>query len=252
MSRRLTTGAFLLPLAFLVDNCSWISPKYLLLGTLSVYCILAGLAAVSMNGIFLDVMMGFAGIACAAHIPTAVSILSSVYPIPSRRKNIVFALFLTGSNPLGIIFGGVGSGLSAMRFTWRAAFCFLAAVFVIIVILGFWAIPNISRTGENGLQCEKGPADPESLVPASQKELTMKSFDWAAFFFLVVGVTLLTSGLTIAPEVGWTTPYVWLILAIGFLALVGLIIWENLYISPMVPPLVWRDKTLLLVSDLPR
>ncbi len=138
---RLTTGVFLLPLAFVVDKRRWWTCKTLLLASLTAYCLFVGLAAISMNGVYLDVMLAMAGVVCASHIPIAVSMLSMAYPSPSCRKNLVFAFFVAGGNPLAIIFGGVGSGLVTMKYTWRAAFCLLAGTFVVILVLAFLAVP---------------------------------------------------------------------------------------------------------------
>ncbi len=55
-------------------------------------------------------------------------------------------------------------------------------------------------------------------------KLRGRSYDWIALGLLISSVAFLTSGLTIAPEVGWATPYLWLMLVIGILSLVCLIV----------------------------
>ena len=54
--------------------------------------------------------------------------------------------------------------------------------------------------------------------------------------------------LTIAPEVGWAYPYNWLFLTIGVVSLICLFLWEYINDTPMIPSVIWRDKTLAMVG----
>ncbi|KAH7026250.1 major facilitator superfamily domain-containing protein [Microdochium trichocladiopsis] len=127
----LTTGAFLLPFGHISDRCSAISRKSLLMISLLAFSLLAGATSFATNGITLDILSGLAGVACAANIPIAVGILSLAYSVPSRRKNMAFSSFLTGT-PAATIIGGLGSGGLAQKLSWKAPFVCLAVLYAAI------------------------------------------------------------------------------------------------------------------------
>lgn len=113
-----------------------------------LFSLTLGLATLTSNGIVLDVLLGVAGLACAAHIPIMSSLLTSIYVVPSTRRHCVFTFFLAGGNAFSVIFGGLGSGLvdTAMEGDWRGSFVYVAILYAITAVVGAVVIPNMPRT----------------------------------------------------------------------------------------------------------
>lgn len=112
-----------------------------------LFSISMGLTALTNNGIVLDIILGVAGLACAAHIPIMSSILASIYAYPSTRRHCVMMSFLAGGNAFSVVFGGVGSGLVNMAIggDWRGSFVYIAILYALIAVVAALVIPNLPR-----------------------------------------------------------------------------------------------------------
>ncbi|KUI56619.1 hypothetical protein VP1G_04040 [Cytospora mali] len=147
-SSGLTAGVFLLPLAHIADHCPSVSRKSLLLGSLALFSLVTGLTALCRDGIILDVMLGLAGVLAAAQLPVMSNLLATVYSIPSIRRHCIFTFFLAGGNSIAVIFGGFGSGLAAILTSdWRASFVYIALLFVIVLVVAVFILPNFPKAG---------------------------------------------------------------------------------------------------------
>lgn len=243
----LSTGALFLPIAFIVDHYRPISRRYTLVGSLLLYSLLVGICAASIDGIFLDVVVALAGITCATHLATAISILDSAYPIPSRRKTVATILFIASGNPTAIIVGSLLSGEISSRFNWRGSFVFLAILSALAAALSLIVVPDFDRRSSlrpisKELSDEEDPSDELSMKPTARLD-----FDWRGTMLLLLAVGLFTVSLTSAPEAhdGWSTPYVWLLFAISLVCLGIFVYWEKATQQPLVPPPVWDNPGLL-------
>lgn len=248
------TGAFLIPLGHLADICPVLTRKYLLILSLTAFSLVVAFTSFANNGIVVDIMSGLAGLACAATIPAAVGILSIVYPEPSRRKNIVFSSFLMG-NPAATILGGLGTGSVATIFNWKATFIFLSIMYALITVLSWWLVPNVSESrSEVNTHGSQYTDMISSFVLVSKTSpsfgLVLQKFDWIGLLLLVTGVTMFTVALTIGPEgpQPWRTPTVILLLILGLLFIGGFIMWESATSTPMIPPVIWENISVVLVS----
>lgn len=236
----------------MLQKSTRLSPKVFLLFSLALYCLLAGAASIAQSGVYLDFILALMGVLCAVHVPIAVSLLASVYPSPGRRRNFAFAFFLVSSNPVAVVFGGVGVGTAAKELGWRTAFIFLAVVLVVVCVLTVFAVPVLPPPAQGPVVVDDlafawRTNDPIGAV--SRKNLVGR-FDWVGAVLLVAGVTLLSVGLTIAPDspAGWEkTPYIWLMVGIGLLCLGCMLVWQNVTANPMIPMVIWRDRNLVLV-----
>lgn len=132
------------------------------------------LAAWTPGPIELIVICGFLGVCTAAIAPPAVGILFAAYP-EGPRRNMACGALGTG-NPLGFILGSVSSGLAVKYSGWKASFMVQAIFFLLMVVLAYWTVPTIPRQGNN--------------------ENAFKQFDYAGSIFIVLGVALISSGLT--------------------------------------------------------
>lgn len=113
-----------------------------------MFSLTLGLATRAPNGIILDLLLGVAGLACAAHIPIMSSLLTSVYSVPSTRRHCVFTFFLAGGNAFAVIFGGLGSGAVTIVAggDWRACFLYIAGMYALVTAVAALVIPNVPRS----------------------------------------------------------------------------------------------------------
>lgn len=138
---------FLIPVAHFAERCPSVSRKTMLIVGIMVFSLAMGTATLTRNGIILDLVLGVAGVACAAHVPITSSILTSIYDVPSTRRHCVFTFFLAGGNVFAVVFGGLGSGVINVLFDgdWRGSFIFVAVLYAVVAIVVALAIPNVPR-----------------------------------------------------------------------------------------------------------
>ena len=269
MCYRLTSGVFLIPFGHIADSYPSLPRKTLLVTSLACFALLVALTSFSRTGAVLDFVAALAGVASAANIPFAVGILSLAYPRASRRKNLVFSSFLMGA-PAATIIGGLGSGGLALRLGWRAPFVCLSALYAVIAILAWVFVPHVPDPRHNGepSRCEAQPwqrqqgglskaidVAPLVSLPVETRRVprsctALGRFDWSGLALLVVGVLLFTVALTLGPQgpEPWKTPAVVLLLTTGVLFLGCFVLWENVTPTPMIPPSVWENRSVMLVS----
>ncbi|OIW23658.1 MFS general substrate transporter [Coniochaeta ligniaria NRRL 30616] len=245
----LSTGALFLPMAFLVEHFRPVSRRYTLAGSLLLYSLLVGICAASADGIFLDVVVALAGITCALHLATAISILGSAYPFPSSRKTVATTFFLVSGNPAAIIVGSMLSGDISLHFTWRGSFVFLSILSALAAALSLVVVPDFDR--QPSLKpMAKEVSDAEVASDELSTVATVRlDFDWRGTILLILAVGLFTVALTSAPEAhdGWSTPYVWLLFAISLVCLGMFVYWEKVTQHPLVPPPLWDNPGLLVL-----
>ncbi|KAL9054878.1 MAG: hypothetical protein Q9162_003911 [Coniocarpon cinnabarinum] len=228
-SSSLACGAFLLFFGRLTDL---MGRKTIFVASLFIFAVLNLGAGFAKNGITLDVMTGLMGLMSASAVPPAIGSLGSTYDRPSKRKNYAFACFSAG-NPLGYVFGTVFSGVATQLFGWRASFWLLAMIYLVTTIVAIFTVP----------------ADTTAKLSLSVE--TLKRFDVVGALLTIGGIGMFTGALSLgdtAPE-GWKTPYVLVLLIVGFALMVLFALWELHYPHPLVPMWVWRDRnfTLLLL-----
>lgn len=194
-------------------------------------------------------MNALTGIAASANIAIMGSLLCSVYTTPSPRRNVIITMFLAGGNSVGVIFGGIGSGLVATGWNWRASFVYMAIVFVLVAVVGFFAIPNLPGPYQVQRECPSESSDDEKAGSNTGGMKTPpRKIDWLGLLFGLQGVGCISAALTIAPEDGWGRPWVVVLLIYGAMSLFGFFAWENYTSTPMVPRMVWSNRKMILVG----
>ncbi|KAJ8067568.1 hypothetical protein OCU04_004908 [Sclerotinia nivalis] len=181
-------------------------------------------AAWSPGPIELIVICGFLGLCTAAIAPPALGILFAAYS-EGRRRNMACGALGTG-NPVGFILGSVSSGLAVKYYGWRASFVVMAIFFFLMVILAFWTVPVIARSGN--------------------RAEAIRRFDYAGSLFIVLAVALISAGLTEGPQSGWLSVHVVLLLIFGVFFILGFITWEYFYENPLLDLSVWRNGNFTL------
>ncbi|KAB5554553.1 major facilitator superfamily domain-containing protein [Coniochaeta sp. 2T2.1] len=247
----LAAGALFLPMTVFVERFRRVSRRTVLVGSLVVYSVLVGVCAAAVDGIFLDVFLAVAGVMCALHLPTAMSILESAYPYRSSRKTVAARFFLASGNPTAIVLGSLLSGDVARHFGWRGSFVFLSVLSALAALLALVVVPNFDRRS-NLKMVRKGKEVEDEEDAAGAEESTETTggrldFDWRGMTLLIFSVGLFTVALTSAPEShdGWSTPYVWLLFAMSVVCLGMFVYWEKVSQRPLIPPPVWDHTGLL-------
>ncbi|KAJ4422685.1 hypothetical protein N0V82_002689 [Gnomoniopsis sp. IMI 355080] len=206
-SSGLTAAIFLLPIAHIADRCPNISRKAILISTMILFSLTMGLTALNTNGVVLDIVLGVAGLACAAHIPIMSSLLASIYAYPSTRRHCVLTFFLAGGNAFSIILGSVGCGLvnMAMNGDWRGSFVYIAIVYGVVAVVAALVIPNVPRT-HSVTNIRSRSEDRYTLLghPVVKRSSwadwwpILKSVDWIGLLIIFTGVACLSASLSMA------------------------------------------------------
>ena len=180
-----------------------------------LWSLLAGFSVYSTN-IFFNCCRAFQGIGCAFTLPNAIAILGRSYK-PGTRKQMVFSL-LGATAPSGFVVGAVFSSLLAEFAWWPWAYWILAIVCTLFVAIGLVVIPN---------------TPPPHLDDSVSMWLRV---DALGSITGVSGLVLVNFAWNQAPIVGWTNPYTYVLLVVGFVSL-GLFGYIESHVAkfPLIP-----------------
>ncbi|KAG4033971.1 hypothetical protein MFRU_004g04660 [Monilinia fructicola] len=217
----LGSGSFMLLSGKVADELG--RKMQLLIGLLSMSAF-SLIAAWAPGPIELIVVCGFLGLCTAVIAPPAVGILFATYP-EGPRRNMACGVLGTG-NPVGFILGSVSSGLAVKYHGWRASFVVQAIFYLVMVIIASWTVPVIPKYGN--------------------RDQAIRQFDYAGSVFIILGVALLSAGLTEGPQNGWLSVHVVLMLIFGVFFILSFIAWEYFYENPLLDLTVWRNGNFSL------
>ncbi|KAF3011894.1 hypothetical protein E8E14_008671 [Neopestalotiopsis sp. 37M] len=207
----LTIGSFILVAGRLGDMYG--SKNIFVLGWIwfAVWTIVGGCSALTGSAIFFDVCRALQGVGPALLLPNALAIAGRTYP-PGTKKNIVFSLIAMCA-PFGCSLGGLmGSALA--QYAWWPWSMWIAGIgSLVVAAIAYWVIP------------------PHRVSLAQNTELR---FDWVGSISGVGGLMLLNISWNQAPIDDWTTPYVYILLILGFLFLVVFVWHEKRFSQPIV------------------
>ncbi|KAF1988977.1 hypothetical protein K402DRAFT_391145 [Aulographum hederae CBS 113979] len=197
----LTVGTFILLSGRLGDLFGY--KKMLLIGFswFSLWSMVAGLSIYS-NHVLFNFARALQGIGASIVLPNGLAILGSTYP-PGMKKNMAFSLF-GALAPTGSIVGSVFAGLFALAW-WPWAFFSSSITLVCIAIAGYFIIPTPPQ-----------PKQPPAREKRSLKNL-ISLLDLPAAIVGITSLVLINFAWNQAPVVGWSQPYVYVILIIGLL-----------------------------------
>ncbi|KAM0511176.1 hypothetical protein ACHAPE_010127 [Trichoderma viride] len=159
------------------------------------------------NEVAFNLFRGLHGLGAAANVPTAIGILGVTFP-PGKAKNYAFSTYGAGA-PLGSVFGNILSGFVAQYSNWKWVFGVLAIMGGIISVCGMLFIP---------------PTPP----PAANKstKLGPKSIDWVGATLITVGLLALMFALTEGNVVGWSTPWIPVLIVVSILVIAAFAVWQ--------------------------
>lgn len=209
----LTVGTFILIAGRLGDMFG--HKKLFVIGWFwfSLWSLISGFTVYSHSQIFLDICRALQGIGPAILLPSSLAILGQAYP-PGRRKEMVFSFF-GATAPNGFTLGAVFSGIMAQLAWWPWSFWLMAIFCCVNGALAIFIIPNHLHQND-----------------ASQGK---QSFDWKGAVTGVVGLVLFNVAWNQAPIVGWSEPYIIVLLILGVLFFVGFLFIESRVDQPLVP-----------------
>ncbi|KAI1825516.1 major facilitator superfamily transporter [Xylaria intraflava] len=160
------------------------------------------------NEIAFDLFRGLSGLGAAANVPTAIGILGVTFP-PGKAKNYAFSAYASGA-PLGSVFGNLLAGGIASATTWKWVFGVLAGFALLITAAGIVFIPSA----------------PASSKPEKKGLALLKSVDWLGGFLVTAGLLALLFALTEGNVVGWSTPWIPVLIVVAFILLAIFYAWQ--------------------------
>lgn len=138
---------------------------------------------------------------------------------------------------------------------WKAPFVCLAVLYAAIAVLAWFLVPEAQDPDQITKATHQTYTERKSDLSFAAMEDALSEpqqagFDWLGVFLLTVGVLLFAISLTIGPQgpEPWRTPTVICLLTFGVTILGCFIIWETVTDTPMIPPSVWSNLCVLLVS----
>ncbi|KAF2447319.1 putative MFS multidrug transporter [Karstenula rhodostoma CBS 690.94] len=224
----LTIGSFILIAGRLGDNYG--AKNVLVFGWVwfAVWSIIAGCSAFTHSAIFFDVSRAFQGIGPSLLLPNALSIAGRTYA-PGRRKSVVFS-FIAMCSPLGAFVGGL-VGAAFAQYVWWPWITWISGIGCSVVAATAYLVVSQDRN------------------KTSPRNIT---FDWIGSFFGVGGLILLNVSWNQAPIDGWSTPYVYVLLVLGFFFLGIFALQERRSKHPIMDISVFNGRvaSILLITGL--
>ncbi|KAL2071894.1 hypothetical protein VTL71DRAFT_13129 [Oculimacula yallundae] len=217
----LASGAFML---FFSNTADLFGRKLQLLAGLLFLSFSSLLTSFAPNALGLNVLCSFLGLGTAIIAPPAVGVLFATYPQGKRRNRVTGALGV--GNPLGFILGSVSSGIATKYASWRESFMVIAVFFFVMAGAVIWTVPAVPR--------------------AVNAVLLVHQFDYWGTLLSVTGLACITAALTEAPNLGWHSCKVILLLVIGVLSLCVFAIWEHHAPMPLLPPDIFQNSTFTM------
>jgi Na+/melibiose symporter-like transporter len=120
-------------------------------------------------------------------------------------------LFIAGAAPLGAICGNILSGVLAEFTSWKWVFGVLAILSGMVTAAGIFVLP------------------PEPPLPRRQGSANRakQSIDWLGGLLITVGLIALTFSLTEGNVVGWTTPWVPVLIGVSLVIIAVFVLWQR-------------------------
>ncbi|RDW56418.1 hypothetical protein BP5796_13167 [Coleophoma crateriformis] len=217
-SYSMTLGTFILPAASTGRLGDMFGHKRIyILGWLwlALWCCICGFAH-AWGPVVFSVARGCQGIAPALLVPNAIALIGRTFPVGEKRALVLSLVGACG--PTGFLSGAAISSLLAQLFWWPWVFWSTAISAICITFFATCIIPDSMAT----LDFPPG--------------VTKPTFDYLGCFTGVSGLLLVSFALNQAPLAGWSDPYVYSLLATGFLLTVAFFFVEFSYSPhPLLP-----------------
>ncbi|KAL1983239.1 hypothetical protein VTN96DRAFT_337 [Rasamsonia emersonii] len=186
-----------------------------------LWSLLAGFSVWS-GPIFFNCCRAFQGIGPAMLLPNSIAILGRAYP-PGPKKGMIFSLFGAAA-PSGFVVGGVFAAIFSQLVWWPWSYWVMGMFCFLFAVLGLLAIPRTPT-----------PRHTDNLSAIARIDL----------FGAVTGISglvLINFAWNQAPLVGWTDPYTYVLLIVGFLFLALFAFVERNAACPLLPRAVFSGE----------
>ncbi|KAK3323665.1 major facilitator superfamily-domain-containing protein [Cercophora scortea] len=159
------------------------------------------------NEIAFDLFRGLQGLGAAANVPTAIGILGTTFP-PGKAKNYAFSCYAAGA-PLGAVFGNLIAGFISQYASWKWVFGAISLMAAAITVAAIAIIPPPKHT-------------------LHEEGVTVKaSVDWLGGALITGGLLALLFALTEGNVVGWSTPWVPVLIVVSVALVALFVFWQR-------------------------
>ncbi|GME33076.1 major facilitator superfamily domain-containing protein [Neofusicoccum parvum] len=172
------------------------------------------------NEIAFDVFRGLQGLGGAANVPTAMGILGTTFP-PGRAKTYAFSVYSAGA-PLGSVIGNLLAGFIASFGSWKWVFGAMAMLAALVTVAGIFVIPQPKEVFHD--------RDP----------IAAGTVDWLGAFLITAGLLCLLFALTEGNVVGWSTPWVPVLIVVSIFLVTSFVLWQRHLGRKKTPPPLMR------------
>lgn len=179
--------------------------KLLIIGSVA-FGIASIIAAYAPSAEVLIAARALLGIAGATLMPSTLSIIRNMFPVPAQRTRAI-ALWSAGAMAGGAV-GPLIGGMLLEHFWWGSVFLINVPVIVLIVVFGIWLLPESKNPLPGRIDLLSALLSVLTVVPVvyAIKSLASGSFGWVAAIVLIVGV--LSGWMFVRRQRRLTTPMV--------------------------------------------
>lgn len=216
----LTFGSLLMAAGALADQ---FGRKRMFAAGISLYSLLSLALAFAPTVGWLDILRAVQGIAAAAALASGTAALAQEFDGHARTR--AFSMLGTTFG-IGLAFGPLIAGTLIDAFGWRSVFVLTAVLGAIAMVFG---VPRMRETRDPGA----------------------KGLDWPGALSFTATLVLFTSAVIQAPESGWSSAYVVLMLAGSVISLIAFVVIENRVERPMLDLSLFRVPRFVGVQILP-
>ncbi|KAE8350330.1 major facilitator superfamily-domain-containing protein [Aspergillus coremiiformis] len=185
---------------------------------LAIWSLVAGVSVYSNHVLFIFARV-LQGLGPAMLLPNGLAVLGATYA-PGKKKNMVFAIF-GATAPNGAILGAVFSSLFSQLAWWPWTYWTMAIVSAVCALLGSIVVAPVQHTN----------------FKQHRFLVLLRILDVFASSLGITGLVLVNVAWNQAPIVGWSTPYVYVLLIIGIAFLVAFFVAELFYSDNPILPL---------------
>ena len=187
-----------------------------------LWSFVAGFSAYPASPIFFIICRALQGIGPAVMLPNSLAIIGRSYG-PGRRKDMIFALFASTA-PIGFVLGALIGAVFAEYVWWPWILWSNTIVCLVLAVIGHLSIPV------------------ESPTESDQR------FDTLGAILGVIGLVLINIAWNQAPTVGWSKPYIIIVLLLGLFCLVSFALHSRKCAHPLIPLDVIDSSALCIIA----
>ncbi len=142
----------------------------------------------------------------------------------------------------GPVIGVAVGGPLIETFGWRSMFVMQVPLLVAATLVAAIVLPGKAPRSSIGPSAERGSDLPHGTVPEVPSGMARSGMDWPGAVVLTVSVGALLAGFNRAPELGWGSPLVLVMMAVALVGVPSFVLVEKRALSPLIPVAYMRDR----------